>query len=419
MPPSHTQISPWQSRSKQVPHKRSLGTISNTVTRGENEAKTHVPSGDLSVEDRPRHKGRNYRLLRRAQKLGFSHASRPKTSHLAHAMRPQGAEMVPDAVNYCQRRLPKGWNFGGERVQGDCVAVYRKRDTPENVRLGGVFHCGNVWGCAVCAPRIAGKRARDVAEAMDKHYAAGGGCLMLTWTFRHHRGEALDALLDQFQGARRRFKMGASWVSMKGALDWLGSITALEITWGKQNGWHPHTHEIAFTALLADDEIAALERRAAARWTKILEEWGLEGLDEIALKITRAHSAEYLTKFGEAAWGAESELTRATEKEAHGLTPWQILARADDPMYEALYREYYAAMRGRRQLVWTAGLRARFGIGEEVIDGNQFDLDYECVGLFLPEQYDHLANHHLLPIFFELLSQMTFSEAVDCLFSTI
>ena len=50
-------------------------------------------------------------------------------------------------------------------------------------------------------------------------------------------------------------------------LGYKGRIVATEVTWGEQNGWHPHYHMILFF----DHEINAqgLQTRLALEWQRL------------------------------------------------------------------------------------------------------------------------------------------------------
>jgi hypothetical protein len=75
-------------------------------------------------------------------------------------------------------------------------------------------------------------------------------------------------------------------------------------------------------------------------------------------------AAKYVSK-----WGLEDEMTKAHTKKAkrHGLTPWGLLSAVLDgnapeiapEAAAALFRLYAHAFKGRRQLHWSVGLRAK------------------------------------------------------------
>ncbi|WP_331558632.1 hypothetical protein [Actinomycetospora sp.] len=76
-------------------------------------------------------------------------------------------------------------------------------NTPDGRRAGfeGLVTCGSVWACAVCAAKVAAKRAEELAVVLDAVHAAGGSAFMLTMTIRHNAGDRLG--LNREERARR------------------------------------------------------------------------------------------------------------------------------------------------------------------------------------------------------------------------
>ena len=79
--------------------------------------------------------------------------------------------------------------------------------------------------------------------------------------------------------------------------------------------------------------------------------------------------AGYLTKI-EGGWGTGQELARGDVKSGRGkgLVPAQLLGEfleTGESRFRALWLEYEAATKGKRAIVWSAGLRLRL-LGEEI-----------------------------------------------------
>lgn len=82
-----------------------------------------------------------------------------------------------------------------------------------------------------------------------------------------------------------------------------------------------------------------------------------------------AAAGRYITK-----WGAAEELTLSNKKKGKkagrqgpkGRSPMELLALAADGAVDAsqAWYEYALAFKGRRQLSWSPGLKAKLGIGE-------------------------------------------------------
>lgn len=265
---------------------------------------------------------------------------------------------VPDRVFYCQTKQPRA---RGGKV--GAIPVFQATDPAVDAAFyGNLFCCGSVWGCPVCSPRISEVRAHEVGDAMDRHYAAGGICLMITLTIPHRRDDRLKGLLDQFLKTIRRFKSGGDWTRLKTAIGFIGGIRGLETTYGV-NGWHPHIHEVLFVASIAHwrafDRISDLEDHLSDRWRAFVRDHGFGETNDHGLKLELATASGYIAKFGDpTAWGADREIARGISKQSSGMSPWDLLDRAgSDSFYGNLWKEYYEAFRGKRQLVWSRGLR--------------------------------------------------------------
>jgi hypothetical protein len=68
-------------------------------------------------------------------------------------------------------------------------------------------------------------------------------------------------------------------------------------------------------------------------------------------------------------WGLEDEMTKGhTKKALHGETPFDFLrsflADGKDKQAAALFREFAETFKGKRQLHWSRGLKARFAVEE-------------------------------------------------------
>lgn len=101
-------------------------------------------------------------------------------------------------------------------------------------------------------------------------------------------------------------------------------------------------------------------------WRRCLQSFGLEG-GKAAFDCRDGSAAGIISK----GWQAAEELTLGVEKtgKAGGRTPLELLLAASDGCKRSarLWAEYVAAFAGKRQLVWSRGLKGRFKI-QEVTD---------------------------------------------------
>jgi hypothetical protein len=164
---------------------------------------------------------------------------------------------------------------------------------------------------------------------------------------------SLDALKTAYGHFRRRRDYKS--------LPLVGAVVATEVTYGG-NGWHPHLHVLMVLASSGEAAIGTVGALAAG-WLTSLAAVGLSG-NEAAFQVQGASAAgQYVAKFG-----AAEEIALHGQKQGRkgGRSPWQLLddARDGDAQAARLWQEYAVAFKGRRQLVWSRGLKARFGVGE-------------------------------------------------------
>ena len=249
------------------------------------------------------------------------------------------------------------------------VTLERKGDTGK-AGFDGLKTCASVWCCPCCSPRISARRKDDLDVLLSGARASGLAVVMLTLTARHDRQMKLAPFLDALKDAKRRFRQRREWRGLKPVF--VGSVTATEVTHGR-NGWHPHFHEIAVLDCPPAASLSLIEGLRAA-WLACLHGVGLSG-NEAAFQVQSAQAAgAYVAKFG-----AAEELALQGQKRGRNGSrgPWQLLDDARDGCARsaAIWREYALAFRGRRQLVWSPGLKARFNIGETSDDEAAAEVD--------------------------------------------
>lgn len=224
--------------------------------------------------------------------------------------------------------------------------------------FGGVYHCSNVWACPVCARRISRARADEANKAIAAARKDGLSLFLVTLTFRHHARMALASILGAMKEAKQKWARREAYRD----LPLVGTITATETTHGR-NGFHPHMHMLVVLDCQEADGLKALKALGKG-WVASLNGVGLDG-GKAAFDVQGGTAAgDYIAK----SWQAGEELTLGADKLGRdgGRTPEQLLADAADgcSRSRALWVEYARAMAGKRQLVWSAGLKARFKINE-------------------------------------------------------
>jgi len=281
------------------------------------------------------------------------------------------------------------------------VKVWKSHEH-KTAHYSGLQTCASVWACPVCAAKIAERRRAEVLGAMLAHQAGGGNVHLLTLTAPHQRGDDLVKLLEQQAEALKRFNAHRQVREVYAEMGYTGQIRALEVTHGRKsprnNGWHPHYHVLLFTGSGVDlarfdkPQRRDWEVRLYMVWAKVCEAVGL-GVPSIAhgLKLDDGTKAsQYVTK-----WGLEHELVYGHIKKGKtgGETPFDLLrsllADKGDKQAAALFREYAEAFKGKRQLFWSHGLKARLAI-EEASDeevAQRIEEGADLLGQITPQQW--------------------------------
>lgn len=234
---------------------------------------------------------------------------------------------------------------------------------------GSWWTCGSAWECPACATRIRAARAAELTAAAQRHREGGAGrkpwrgrggeVYLLTLTLRHRRSDTLLDLRQGLTAAWRRMTQGSPWKRLAASCGLLGSVRAVETTWSREHGWHPHLHVLMFAGKLGSRELRDLETRLGERWCEMVErELGAERRPSMrkardgkrpAVDLRPSKKADYLTKLG-------LEVTGVARLRVGSQTPWSMLLHAEERAERRRWLEYCESMRGVRALTWSKSL---------------------------------------------------------------
>ena len=240
----------------------------------------------------------------------------------------------------------------------------------EQANFGNLQRCYSVWNCPICSMTITEGRRSELKQGLANWIDAGGHAYLATFTNSHHRGDNLDQLLTGQKKAFIKFWEKTKVKEMLKRLGYKGRIVATEVTWGEQNGWHPHYHMILFF----DHEInhQGLQTFLALQWQEACIKAGLKAPDLIHGVDVRngTYAAKYVSK-----WGLEEEVTKGHLKKGlnGSLTPFDLLrGSCTNNHYKTLFKQFADVFKGKQQLVWSKGLKELLGIkqvtDEELIE---------------------------------------------------
>jgi hypothetical protein len=302
------------------------------------------------------------------------------------------------------RRILPGWRSlqgCGCRLingQGGVTVMHAPSAIGGSVRYAGAASCGSVWVCPMCAPSVTEGRAQEITRAVQSWTGAapcsGGWTVkrndvaMLTLTAPHDAQQPLTDLLDMIRAAQVTLRQSYTWKAALRSLRCVGVIRALEVTYGHENGWHPHVHLVMFVRDGFDQR--AMQSRLDTFAATIFPEWrdacvaaGLRapsrqrGVNVVHGETATEKLAAYVAKFGhdpKGSWGIERELAKNHTKTAkpsqdgsQRYHPFGLLdehARTGDERFRRLFLEYATAFKGERQLVWQRSASFKAALAE-------------------------------------------------------
>ena len=234
-----------------------------------------------------------------------------------------------------------------------------------------VMRCANAWGCPVCAAIISEHRKCEVKEAMDWWKKQGGSVLLLTLTVPHYSDTDIKQLKKDLKKAYGKFFKGVR--ASKDMFErWQIKhyISCFEITHGA-NGFHPHYHVLLFVPYsLGKQSLPGIKQDMYKVWKDCCLKAGLdEPSEKHGLDLQAGNEAgAYVAK-----WGLEHEMTKGHIKKGkeNNRTPFDILRSYTDSENQAdsnLFKLYYFAFKGTRQLNWSKGLKKLVSKAEEKTD---------------------------------------------------
>lgn len=240
----------------------------------------------------------------------------------------------------------------------------------EQANFGNLQRCYSVWNCPICSMTITEGRRSELKQGLSNWIDLGGHAYLVTFTNSHHKGDDLGQLLQGQKKAFKKFWEKTKVVKMLKCLGYQGRIVATEVTWGQDNGWHPHYHMIFFF----DHEIdtKGLQSYLALEWKDACIKAGLKAPDLIHGVDVRngTYAAQYVSK-----WGLEEEVTKGHLKKGlnGSLTPFDLLRGAStNNHFKTLFKQFADVFKGKQQLVWSKGLKDLLGIkqvtDEELIE---------------------------------------------------
>lgn len=279
--------------------------------------------------------------------------------------------------------------------------------------LRGLQTCGSVWACPCCSHKIQQSRASDILEVLRGAKRLDYTTVMITFTAAHKKsdslvtsidpqtGEVSDGVWDAVQSGWKSITQGGAFMAEKTKYGVGRYIRITEVTYGV-HGWHVHFHVLFLFPGEKQQAVVNAHQFADSawlRWQQGLRKVGFDAIKEsggldirVALRAEKA-LAEYFSRSKmdaadiEGAYDSniaglarEAALTASKVGRKTSRTLWQVLDDIDEEKLEgsadfAIWREYVNGSKGKRSITYSRGLRAEFGMADELTDSEIAEQD--------------------------------------------
>lgn len=261
------------------------------------------------------------------------------------------------------------------------VPISKVGNTAGKVSPAGVAHvagyqtCGSIWACPPCAAKIRQHRGEQIAEAVRTHLEGGGQVFMTTLTVPHDLGMGLKESFTMVSEAWNACITGRASKPFRENIGFVGYIRAFDLTYGWENGWHPHIHALIFVDSKGDQSPAStflleemIETHYRTKWDSYLVRKGYRSTAQQGIRVDAVKDEKGIGKYVSK---VSFELTRSDKKKAKkgNFNQWQLLRygrETGDAQCFALWKEYVEVSKGRKCITWSVGLKKQLlGIEEE------------------------------------------------------
>lgn len=280
----------------------------------------------------------------------------------------------------------------------DSVELKRGMETGK-AYFHNLYVCGSIWGCPICWAKISERRKVELQAAIASAEAMGWKVYLVTLTVPHGLGDDLPDMLEKMEKAARKLTCDRSGIAFRKSIGLEGTVRAWEVTDG-DNGYHPHFHFLYFLNP-KDCNYGPLEVEFGLTrlWQQACVKVGLpRPSDTHGCRVDDGKKAAAYVSKGN--WGLESEMTKGhtkTSKSKKGKSMSDLLraylADKSDKRSAARFVTYFNAFKGKRQLVWSKGLKQMLAVVEksdEQIAQEQTEDPAIVLAQFTDDQWRHV-----------------------------
>jgi hypothetical protein len=305
------------------------------------------------------------------------------------------ANVINKNVQDCCRR-PRPFTGSDGLIKNNGIVQLMKSKDSGAAFFSNLTHCGNVWGCPICAPKITQRRKEELLKVKNQMAEKDLSAFMLTLTIPHNSYQRLGDLLKKFQRMLDKYffnRMG--WRAWKKHIGLIHTAKTLELTWGEANGWHPHIHLL----LIVKNGFPIPEAKDMLReYQEACLAGGFSGVNEHGLTISANDSlCEYVSK-----WGFECELTMQNCKKGRDgrFSVFDLIRKfieTGDLLYIEKFKEFMKVFKGKRHIIFSRGFRRYFDLekksDKELAEENTKEA--ELIGNISPDQWRLILFHNV------------------------
>ena len=282
-----------------------------------------------------------------------------------------------------------------ERVR-NCLRTRISKDEPieglynQTVSRGHFANlqtCGSVWFCPVCAAKVTTRKREELSEATEIWTAKGNSILLATFTLQHLATDRCSEVLEGITKSFSRFWRDRAGQKIRSEYRIFGRVRGLETTYTIVNAWHIHFHTLFFIkGSISPSFVDLLREDCILHWQNVLSRHKrfADGVHGVVIEAREKEISDYIAKQGKEnmldeelqekveVWTEAHEVALGTVKRASkgGFTPMQLLALSlcGDEKAGRIFAEYALCFKGKRQVLWSKGLRESLGLKKEKTD---------------------------------------------------
>ena len=299
--------------------------------------------------------------------------------------------------------------------------------------IKNLISCQSLWACPYCSFSSSAVRSAQISNMLKSWSDLDYSVSFATLTVSHSKKTSLSFLWDNLLLAYKSFQSGKGYLTLKTNFNLIGSIRAVEATYGR-NGWHLHIHLVFLHN--APIDLKKFSSSVYSRWESSTKLFNLT-TSKSGFDIRRSYSDSGLSSYlSKNTYDLGSELTSTNiKKYANSRTPFTILYNMklnnlnscvctnEDGSKKylnlcdfCLWRDWEKTSKGRRQIGYSGkksilNLLSQLDLDIDDVQENLIIFDNKYLFSMLNSEYKILLKADLVPTLLDLLQNSCLNEA--------